>query len=168
MFGTKKTFVPDNPNFKVPLDKDHFPYALDEEDMFKLDNTREEPYKRIEKAEPEDFGDAIRIPSKYFAWYYFTRVKALNEPQKDPGPFKNMMFGHSTIYRPDRTIKELAFEATTPDQLYKDKIMEDNEYSFDPLCGDINSDLPPYAVKFLNQINITEEKLDLLSKISYH
>jgi hypothetical protein len=165
MFGTKKRFVPDNPNIKLPLDKEHFPYALDEEDMFKLSNIQQESYKRDEKSEPEDFGDAIRIPSQYYQWYYLTRVKAMNEPQMNPGYFKNMMFGHSTIYRPEHSIKELAFEATSPNQLYKDKIVENNEYSNDPFSGDIESDLPPYASKYLNPVNVTTERLELLSKI---
>ena len=165
MFGTKMKFVPDNPNIKLPLDKEHFPYALDEEDMFKLSNTKQDSFKRDEMSEPEDFGDAIRIPSKYYQWYYFTRVKAMNETRMNPGLFKNMTFGHTTIYRPEHNIKELAFEAMSPDQLYKDKIVENNEYSYDPLGGDINSDLPPYAMKYLNPINITADKMDLLRKI---
>jgi hypothetical protein len=155
--------VPDNPNIKIPLDKEHFPYALDEEDMFKLHTIQEEKYKRHELSEPEDFGDAIKIPLKYYAWYYATKVKALNEPKLNPA-LKNMTYGHTTIYRPDRQSEELAFEALSPDQLYKDKIMEKNEYVIDPVFGDINPDLPKYALKFLNPINITEEGFKNLRK----
>jgi hypothetical protein len=164
MFGTVKKFVPDNPNIKVPFDKEHFPYALDEEDMFKLQKIKQDTFKRHEKSEPEDFGDAIKIPSQYYQWYYITRVKAFNEPKINVSLFKNMMYGHTTIYRPDHHYKELAFEATSPDDLYKDKILENNEYVTDPLGGDLNVDLPNYAAKYFNQVNVTADRMELLSE----
>jgi hypothetical protein len=147
------------------LDKEHFPYAFDEEDMYKLNNLEQTNYKRNEMAEPEDFGDAIKIPSQYFEWYYITRIKAMNQSSIYPGFFKNMMSGHLSIYRPDHSIKEVAFEATSPDNLFKDKIIEDNQYFTEPLTGDIISELPAYSEKYLREINITEDKMELLSNI---
>lgn len=147
------------------MDKEHYPYALDEEDMSRLNKIEQTTYKRHDKAEPEDFGDAIKIPAHYFIWHKITKIKAMSEPTIYPGFFKNMMYGHTTIYRPDHSIKEVAFEATSPDQLYKDKIVENNEYFSDPITGDLVSDLPPYAEKYMRDINITEDKMELLSKI---
>ena len=163
MFGTLKKFVPNNPNIKIPLDKEHFPYALDEEDMFKLLKVQQDTLKRHEKAEPEDFGEAIRIPSQYYQWYYLTKIKALNEPKINVGLFKNVMFGKSTIYRPDHYYKELAFEAVSPDDLHKDKVLEYNQFVSDPVGGDILADLPNYSAKYFNEINVTKDRMELLS-----
>jgi hypothetical protein len=158
-----KGVVPD-PEFKIPLDKEHYPYAIDEEDYHKLLDRSEEKFKRLDMYESEDLGDEITLrPEQY---QHLLKTGLPFPPIKDDLTAAIFRFGgkgHATIWRPEHEIKKSAFEPTSPNQVQKGTYYEPNEYDFDPLYADLEADLPPWAYYMRQSINITKERLDLLS-----
>jgi hypothetical protein len=79
--------------------------------------------------------------------------------------FKNQTQGQQSIYRPDNTERFLPFEANEPREYRPDGLQLSNEYSENPFEAEITPNLPPYASQFQNEVNITDSRLNELSKI---
>jgi hypothetical protein len=168
IYGTKRNFVPADTHYKVPLDKEHYPYALDDEDFGKLVDEELVVPKRSALTEPE----AGTYPNKgsmidYF--YPFTNVLTGQTATYNSyfELFKDQMNSHSTIYRPEHENKRLAFQALNPEQLRNDKVVMDNIFESNPLTADLVPDVPEYLSSLTEDINVTEDRLKEFSIILY-
>lgn len=167
LFGSKVRTVPSNLSMKFPLQQEHYPYAPDEHDQHKLMNLSTGSNRRFDLTQPEDDGETIFIPSDAHMNYKFSKEKMHNSYYaKEFEMYKGfLMNGDQTIYRPDNTNKRVAFEAKSLEHLYKNKYIEDNEYSLQPYTADLKPDLPLYSEKmYQDEVNLTDSRIDLLSK----
>lgn len=115
--------------------------------------------------EPEDDGKFIQIPLMFHKIYPWTGVMTQMKYRHDHEIYKSYMVkGGLTIWRPEHVRKKLAFEADEPDQLYKGQIIEKNLYLDEPGFADVKTDLPLYAELYTQLVNVTEDRLKLLSK----
>jgi hypothetical protein len=166
LYGSLRKIVPSNINVKYPVQQEHFPFAPDEEDMNKLQRFEGAKPKRFEKMQPEDDGEAIHLPEwSYRHWYYTNGSMAMDPYLEKNEIFKNFYLrGLQTIYKPESIHKKVAFEPRDLDEDIKGKIVEKNPYSDNPLTGDLDSELPLYAESYQSEVNVTKERVELLSK----
>ncbi len=164
LFGTKMSYLPKNIDIKFPVDVDHYPYLPEEEDMHKLRSLSTEKFKRLEKIEPEDDGKLIKVGLEaYFGYLEKGHIEHRTYNYYDEMYKSFAMKGSNTIYSPEKIRKRVAFEARDFDEMYKDMSAEKNEYESNPLYADAQSGLPDYAINFDREVNLTEDRIDLLS-----
>ena len=164
-WNTKRTPVITNPEIKVPLTHEHYPYAPDETDVAMLNDfevwTPDRIKKTINENERMDYvGDN----------YDFLR-NHLNVPLKqnriDYDPFLEvckLSCGFKTTYKPDYSRKFDNWESKRPEDEIADSVIIKNEYLDDPLhADDMENTLPPYMDQMKNVLNITPDRIELFS-----
>jgi hypothetical protein len=129
---------------------------------------RKDSYRRFEKVQPEDDGKTIHIPLHIYLKdgekIAKGEVPERKADQSNAVFRSNLAKGPLTIWRPEHVRKKVAFEADNFDELYKDTIIEKNEYldPTDRLLADVAADLPSYTEVYKNRINVTKERIELL------
>jgi hypothetical protein len=166
LFGSKTKYVPSNLSIKFPLPQEHYPYAPDEHDLNKLQEFATESNRRFDMTQPEDDGETIFIPHDAHMDYKFNNEKFFKPRYfQEFEMFKGfLMNGDQTIYKPDTTVKRVAFEPKKIEHSINNKFIEENEFAKDPLTAQVNPDLPLYTKMFEHNVNVTKERIDVLSK----
>jgi hypothetical protein len=166
LYGTKVKYDNDNVSIKIPTPQEHYPFALETHDIRTNFKWRDISSKREELSQPEDDGETIFIEQDAFKQYLETgRLITGKEPEYLYDIYKSRALdGEQTIYVPDSTYKPINFQATKLENMQKDgSHIEDNEFEENPVRGEIIADIPKYALNYANPINITDERIDLLS-----
>jgi hypothetical protein len=157
--------------FKMAIDRDHYPYIPDG-DHLKLLETIEEisPERweyRVDKGikHIDKTGDLINFFEPFYTY------KAYREEEGTYVPFavlmREFMWEGLNIYRPSREYKLLTFNITKPEQIRNDDLVLENEYlKKDPSRVDIFNDVPEWGYQLYRPIEITPERLDLISNIN--
>ncbi len=169
LFGSKRNWEFSNPTLKVPVDKKHFPWAPDEDHNGKIFIQTKEKPKRLEKTEPKATTNMIKLEAEDLLVPFINYPKMSEFHQNEPmfQLFKVAMFGHMSIYRPSHRNKELTFDAQKPEDVRDDKLVVDNEYQSNPLEAEIVPEMPPWSDELKDDVNITEERIELLSMNIY-
>ncbi len=165
LFGNKVEYALADLDVKMPTLQKHYPFAPDEHDMRKLSKVTTTVNKRLKLAEPEDDGETIYIPKDAWVDYPFTKAYIKDYYPQEFEIFKSPYIdGDQTIYKPESDKKLIAFQPTKLENVLKgDSYVEENEYAREPITGDIIPDVPEYAKDYQNPINITEDRVKLLS-----
>jgi len=164
-WNTKKHGVITNPEIKIPLTFEHYPYAPDEFNINELNNFECWTPDRIKKTinENEDL-DYVGDNEDFLREHLNIPLKP-NRIDYDPYlEVCKISNGFSTTYKPDYTRKLDNWEAKTPEDEIADKVVFTNEYLEDPANADMELNLPPYIDQMKNVLNITNERLELFSK----
>jgi hypothetical protein len=166
LFGTSLKYQSSDMSMKIPMPQSHYPFAIESWDITRNIKWQDVSSKRLMLSQPEDDGDTVFISPEAFKDYVSTGNLAPKE-EKDLGfeIYKNRALNtDQTIYVPDSTIEPVNFQANELENLQKDgSYFEDNEYSKNPYRAEIIPDLPGYAWNFVNPLNVTDERIDLLS-----
>jgi hypothetical protein len=91
------------------------------------------------------------------------RIPSLDQPYAVL--MREHMWESHNIYRPSRQYKLITFDATKPEDIREDELVIENEYLFqDPKSIDAFRDLPEWSEQLKAPVNVTQERLQLLSK----
>jgi hypothetical protein len=78
---------------------------------------------------------------------------------------RECMWESNTIYRPSHEFKLKTFNINKPDMVREDELVIENEYlTKDPTQVDRKNDLPEWGVQLASMVNVTPERLQLVSK----
>jgi hypothetical protein len=168
LFGSDKKYTITALEIKSPLDKEHFPWVIDGDHHKKLVSVKETTPERwtYQMGKYTNYYDAtfedLFAPSRGIPMASHVRL-----PQYQPLLVLGREFirENYTIFRPSRLYKKSTFSAKRPEDIRDDKFVIKNEYHIDPLTADSKNDLPEWSSELHRLVNITKDRLDLVSKI---
>lgn len=166
LYGTQRNLINTDPDFKYPLDLDHFPYAPDSYHYGKMEKQELVAHTRFSKM---DFKETELKPVMRgeLEDYLFsvTNVLTAHLPKYDDNDmYWKTAWEFLTIYYPDHTYKHEVFTPVTPEEIRGDKLILPNEYATKPDEADMYHDMPPYAKELELVVNITDEVIKDFSK----
>ena len=158
-----------NTEIKVPLTHDHYPYAPDELDIGNLNDYETWTPDRIKKTVNED--EKLDYVGDNYDYLRELIDVPLKQNRVDYDPYlevAKISCGFRTTYKPDYTRKFDNWEAKRPEDEIADRVVINNEYLDDPKnADDVEFSFPPYIDQMKNQLNITDERLELFSNLFY-
>lgn len=154
---------------KISNVQKHHPYELEGGDIRKSWKFEAINYNRFNKSMPEDDGESLYLHQD--AWIRYPIDKTIKVPDYVPDVFdffkSRVLNGFNTIWVPNKYVALDNFEADSKENVLPNgnHILK-NEYIENSDLGDVLPDLPSYAETYTNPINLTSERIDLLSIVN--